>query len=55
MAIFHPSLFATQLSEGIYLYHLVVTIAVVWLVIFLAMDVRLILVGKRVTDHKTGT
>ena len=36
-------------------YHLVVVAATIWLVIFLAIDARLIMKGKRVTDYKTGT
>lgn len=54
-AAFYPSLFSLQIFEsGVYIYQIYLTALTVWLIIFLILDFKSIITGKRVTDMKSG-
>jgi hypothetical protein len=54
IAAFSPNIFQTDIGGGIFLYQIFVGLAVAWLIIFLVIDLKTIVQGKRVTDVKAG-
>lgn len=44
-----------MLESGVYVYQVYIALAAVWLAIFVLMDIKTVIQGKRVTDLKAST
>ena len=55
ICVFKPDLFRTEIASGLFFYHIYIGLAAIWLAAFVIHDIYTVLMGKRVTDGKTGT
>jgi hypothetical protein len=55
IAAINPSFFKMQIIEGVNVSQIYIGLAAIWLGVFVLLDIKNIVQGKRVTDLKTST
>lgn len=55
IAVFNPAFFRIEIASGISIGQAYIGLAAIWLCIFVLLDIKSIVQGKRLTDLKTST